>query len=406
MPLYLTNEQAAFRDEVRQFLDAELTANLRAAVNATTTVWVEKSKMLAWQQKLSTKGWAVPHWPVAYGGTDWTPMQHYIFEVECARAGAPELTAMGVKMVGPVIVRFGSDAQRNFYLPRIISGEDFWCQGFSEPGSGSDLASLQCRADRDGDDYVINGSKIWTTDAHHANRIFVLVRTKKEDRPQKGISFILVDMATPGVTVTPILSISGDHEVNQVFFENVRVPSENLVGEEGAGWTYAKYLLGFERGGSLKAERLKQELARVERLLSGPAGAGLDAFTRAAITRDIARVEIQLESLAYTEIRVIFQLEAEGGEPGPEASILKVEFTEILQRITELAMAAIGPYGAVLAAERTDTGDRFADLQSTACSDMLPIVPRYFNFRAASIYGGSNEVQRNIIAKAALGLPA
>ena len=392
MSLYLTSEQVAFRDEVREFLAAQLTDELRNAVNATTTVWVEKSKMLAWQQKLNAKGWAVPHWPVAYGGTDWTPMQHYIFEVECACAGAPELTAMGVKMVGPVIVRFGSDSQRNYYLPRIISGEDFWCQGFSEPGSGSDLASLQCRADRDGDDYVINGSKIWTTDAHHANRIFVLVRTKKEDRPQKGISFILVDMTTPGITVTPILSVSGDHEVNQVFFEDVRVPRENLVGEEGAGWTYAKYLLGFERGGSLKAERLKQELARVERLLDSPACSGLDAFTRESIVRDVARV--------------ISKLEAEGGEPGPEASILKVEFTEILQRITELAMSAMGPYGAVLAAERDDVGNTFADIKSAACSDMLPIVPRYLNFRAASIYGGSNEVQRNIIAKAALGLPS
>ena len=253
---------------------------------------------------------------------------------------------------------------------------------------------------------MINGSKIWTTDAHHANRIFVLVRTKKEDRPQKGISFILVDMTTPGITVTPILSVSGDHEVNQVFFEDVRVPRENLVGEEGAGWTYAKYLLGFERGGSLKAERLKQELARVERLLDSPACSGLDAFTRESIVRAVARIEIQLESLAYTEIRVISKLEAEGGEPGPEASILKVEFTEILQRITELAMSAMGPYGAVLAAERDDVGNTFADIKSAACSDMLPIVPRYLNFRAASIYGGSNEVQRNIIAKAALGLPS
>ena len=230
----------AFRQEVRDFLIKELEPEMVEAVRATTTVWVEREAMLSWQRKLARKGWAVPHWPEGYGGTDWSPMQHYIFEVECARANAPELTAMGVKMVGPVIIRFGSDSQKQQYLPRIASGEDFWCQGFSEPGSGSDLASLSCKAERDGDEYVINGSKLWTTDAHHANRIFVLVRTSNDDRPQKGISFVLVDLDTPGVSITPIISASGDHEVNQVFFEDVRISTSQLVGEEGAGWTYAK----------------------------------------------------------------------------------------------------------------------------------------------------------------------
>jgi len=405
MQLKLTPRLESFQEEVRTFLSKELEPQMVSAVRSTTTVWVEREAMLSWQRKLSKRGWAVPHWPEQFGGTDWTPMQHYIFEVECARANAPELTAMGVKMVGPVIIRFGSDWQKEQYLPRIASGDDFWCQGFSEPGSGSDLASLSCRAEREGDEYILNGSKLWTTDAHHANRIFVLVRTSNEDKPQKGISFILLDLDTPGVSVTPIISASGDHEVNQVFFEDARVPASQLVGEEGSGWTYAKYLLGFERGGSIKAERLKQELQRVNRLLLSKVRGRNDHFSMKEIERELARLEILVESLSYTEMRVVAQLEAGGGEPGPEASVLKVEHTEIMQRITELAMTSLGPYGAILEHDRPIDGGRFSDHAGDIASDMLPIVPRYLNFRAATIYGGSNEVQRNIIAKTALHLP-
>lgn len=402
MQLALNDAQYHFQQEVRQFLSDELTSAITAAVQRTTTVWTEKDYMLAWQRKLLAKGWAVPNWPLDHGGCDWGPIEHYIFETECAKAGAPEITAMGLRMVGPVIIRFGTDWQKEYFLPRLLSGEDFWCQGFSEPGSGSDLASLRCRAERNGDHYIINGSKIWTTDAQDANRIFCLVRTDNSGRPQQGISFLLIDMDSPGLSVSPIHSVSGDHEVNQVFFDNVRVPVDRLVGEEGQGWTCAKYLLGFERGGALKAARLEVDLQHIEELIPL---LQLNAEEREHWQAKIARLNIRLQALSFTEMRIIQQLAQQGGEPGPEASVLKIEFTEIQQKITELAVDVLGPLGLAHARLDSDQRETIPGIDATLSQKIAPLLPRYLNFRAASIYGGSNEIQRNIIAKTVLGLP-
>src|SRR3569833_3515627 len=253
MDLNFTGADAAFRDEVRAFLDENLTPELKEAGSLTTSVFTDKEWNLKWQKILYKKGWVAPTWPVEYGGTGWSDMQRYIFSIECARAGTPGLAPMGLRMVGPCIMRYGTPEQKAHYLPRLLSGEDYWSQGYSEPSSGSDLASLQLRAVSDGDDYVLNGSKIWTTHAQWANRMFILVRTKFEGKPQAGITFLLLDMQSPGIKVRPLITLDGEHEVNQVFFDDVRVPKANRVGEENDGWTVAKYLLEFERGGAYAA---------------------------------------------------------------------------------------------------------------------------------------------------------
>ena len=263
MDLTFSAEERAFEQEVRDFIAPNLTPEMKRATALTPSVFSDPDIGMAWQRALHRQGWGAPGWPVDHGGPDWTPAQRWIFEAECARGGVPNVNVMGVKMVGPVIIGFGSPEQKNFYLPRILSGEDYWCQGYSEPGSGSDLASLKTRAVRDGDDYVINGTKIWTTHAHHANRMFALVRTNDTERKQDGISFILIDMKSPGITTRPILTIGGDHEVNQVFFDDVRVPVANRVGEEGKGWTYGKYLLEFERGSGIASAKLRDALKTV-----------------------------------------------------------------------------------------------------------------------------------------------
>ena len=260
MDLTFSAEERAFEQEVRDFIAANLPAEMKHAQSLTPSVFSDPDIGIAWQKSLHKKGWGAPGWPVDHGGPDWTSAQRWIFEAECARAGVPNVNVMGVKMVGPVIIGFGSPEQKNFYLPRILSGDDYWCQGYSEPGSGSDLASLKTRAVRDGDDYIVNGTKIWTTHAHHANRMFALVRTNDTERQQDGISFILIDMKSPGITTRPILTIGGDHEVNQVFFDDVRVPVANRVGEEGKGWTYGKYLLEFERGSGIASAKLRDAL--------------------------------------------------------------------------------------------------------------------------------------------------
>ena len=266
MDLTFNAEERAFEKEVRDFIAANLTPEMKRATALTPSVFSDPDIGMAWQRALHRKGWGAPGWPVDHGGPDWTPAQRWIFEAECARAGVPNVNVMGVKMVGPVIIGFGSPEQKNFYLPRILSGEDYWCQGYSEPGSGSDLSSLKTRAVRDGDDYIINGTKIWTTHAHHANRMFALVRTNETERQQDGISFILIDMKSPGITTRPILTIGGDHEVNQVFFDDVRVPVANRVGEEGKGWTYGKYLLEFERGAGIASAKLRDALKTISDL--------------------------------------------------------------------------------------------------------------------------------------------
>jgi acyl-CoA dehydrogenase len=400
MHLDLSPEDLAFRDEVRDFLDANLTPDLRRAGRRATSVFMDKTYSLAWQKILHARGWVAPAWPVRYGGTGWNEMQRYIFAAECARASAPGLAPMGLKMVGPVIMGYGTEDQKAHYLPRILSGEDYWCQGYSEPGAGSDLAALQLRADREGEDYVLNGTKIWTTHAHWANRMFCLVRTRAEGKPQAGITFLLLDMQTPGVSVRPIITLAGEHEVNQVFFDNVRVPASGRVGEENQGWTVAKYLLEFERGGGSAAglrvtlERLKG-LAREER---GDDGGALidDPGFRARL----ATLGVTLDAVEMTERRVLADL-ASGRNPGPASSMLKTQGTETMQKLDELAIEGIAAYAAVdqKPARSPEAGQDFIGPEHGLTS-----MARYLNNRAGSIYGGSNEIQRDIMARLVLGL--
>ena len=394
MDLALTDDERAFQDEVRAFLDEALTPELRAAGRLATSVFMDWEYSRPWQLKLHAKGWAAPTWPKEYGGPGWGEMKRAIFAAELARAGAPPLPPQGLRMVGPCIMGYGTPEQKAFFLPRILSGEDFWCQGYSEPGAGSDLASLQMRADSDGDDYILNGSKIWTTHAQFANRMFALVRTKFDGKPQQGITFLLLEMDTPGISVKPIITMAGDHEVNQVFFDDVRVPTSGRVGEENKGWTVAKYLLEFERGGG-SAPGLKVSLGRV-RSMAAAEGISDDPSFMARL----AGAEVAVEAIEMTEHRVLAEL-SEGRNPGPASSMLKTQGTEAMQRIDELAIDAIGHYANV---------DQ--PLARRPGSNVTPVGPehglvsmaRYLNNRAGSIYGGSNEIQRDIMARMILGV--
>jgi alkylation response protein AidB-like acyl-CoA dehydrogenase len=338
-----------------------------------------------------------PAWPVEYGGPGWTPTQRYIFSEEMARAETVPVLPFGINMVGPVIYTFGSQAQKDRFLPPILKGEEWWCQGYSEPGSGSDLASLKCKAERDGDHYVINGQKTWTTFAQHADWGFFLCRTKWDGKAQEGISFILVDMRSPGITVRPIITIDGGHEVNEVWLENVRVPVENLVGQENMGWTYAKFLLAHERSGIAGVARSKRGVDKLKALARSETVDGAPLLADGDFQRDVAQLEIDLTSLEITELRTLAREQA-GKGPGPESSLLKIKGTEIQQRITELAMQAVGAYAQPYA--RGFEGDN----ASVGPDHAHWTAPNYFNMRKTSIYGGSNEIQRNIIAKMVLGL--
>ncbi|MCB1696153.1 MAG: acyl-CoA dehydrogenase family protein [Pseudomonadales bacterium] len=395
MDLQFTPQELAFQQEVRRFLADKLTPQIVAATANNSSVFVEKDIALQWQAILVEQGWAVPQWPLEHGGTDWTPAQKYIFSRECYLAGAPMLIPLGLLMLAPVIMAFGSEEQKREYLPKILSGEHYWCQGYSEPGAGSDLASLKLKAESDGDDYILNGSKLWTTHAHLADHIFCLVRTASDGKPQQGISFLLVAMDSPGVSVTPILTMAGDHEVNQVFFDNVRVPKRNRIGEENRGWQYAKYLLEFERGGGFSAPRIQHELQRLCQLVASAREdiAGFDSS--GDIARKLARMEIDLKALEITELRILSSVSG-GGNPGPESSILKLNSTRLEQAINELSVDVLGYRGFPMNPVRDGSPDR-ADFTSS-------VVPRYLNNRAASIFGGSQEVQRSIIAKMVLGL--
>jgi acyl-CoA dehydrogenase len=394
MPVNLSAQDLDFRDEVQSFLKDHLTTELQEVGRRMTSVFVDRDYNLAWQAILNKKGWAAPDWPVEYGGTGWTDTQRWIFAGECAAASAPGLAPQGLKMVAPVLMRYGTQAQKDHYLPRILSGQDYWCQGYSEPGAGSDLASLRMAAVGDGDDYVLNGSKIWTTHAHFANRIFCLVRTGIAGKPQAGISFLLIDMATPGITVRPIISLSGDHELNQVFFDTVRVPKANRVGAENDGWTVAKVLLEFERGGKASAG-LKVGLVRVEALARAEGLLAVPDYRQR-----LAALQVTVDAIEMTEQRILGAL-ASGGNPGPLSSLLKIQSTEAMQQIDELAVEAAGIYGAV---EQTAARQALSQLAYVGPENALTAVPKYYNNRAASIYGGSNEIQRNLIAKLLLGL--
>ncbi len=400
MNLELTAEELAFRDEVRAFLDESLTPELRQAGRMVTSVFIEKQYSIPWQKILHAKGWVAPSWPVEYGGCGWNEMQRYIFAAECTRAGAPPLSPMGLRMVGPCIQKYGTPEQKAFYLPRILAGDDYWCQGYSEPGSGSDLASLQMRAESDGDDYVLNGSKIWTTHAHFANRMFCLVRTWSGGKPQQGITFLLLEMDSPGIEVKPIITLAGEHEVNQVFFDNVRVPKSGRLGEENDGWTVAKYLLEFERGGS-SAPGLRGGVAKLKAMAANEVSdEGSPLIDDPDFRVRLAEAEILVESIEITEHRVMSAL-AGGKNPGPASSMLKTQSTECTQRLDELAIEIANHYAAV---DQPGAREPGSNQTPVGPDHSLIAMARYLNNRAASIYGGSNQIQRDIMAKLVLRL--
>ena len=399
MDLRFTPEEIVFRNEVRAFFRAALPPEIRRKM--VEGRHLGKQDIVRWQRILNDKGWAVPHWPVEWGGTGWSPTQQYIFQEEMQQAPAPQPLAFGVNMVGPVIIAFGNEAQKNYYLPRSRGIEDWWCQGFSEPGSGSDLASLKTSAKRVGDHYVVNGQKTWTTLAQHADMIFCLVRTDPAVKKQQGISFLLIDMKTAGVTVRPIVTMDGSAEINEVFFDEVRVPVANLVGEENKGWDYAKYLLGHERTGIARVGVSKERIRRLKELAAlEPAGGGGRMIDNMRFREKITAVEIELKALEMTQLRVVSaERRGRSKKPDPASSILKIKGSEIQQAISELLMDVVGPYAL------PNQPDLDGSNEPPIGPDYAgPLAPTYFNWRKISIYGGSNEIQRNIISKAILGL--
>lgn len=391
-----------FRDEVRDFLDEHLTEDLRQAGRLMTSVYADHEASMAWQAILHERGWAAPAWPVEYGGCDWTLTQHYIFSRESTLAGAPALSPMGIRMVAHAIIAFGTPEQKDYFLPRILTGEVFFCQGYSEPEAGSDLAALSMSAVDDGDDLICTGSKIWTTHAGEANWIFALVRTSRGERRQQGITFVLIDMTTPGIEIRPLVMTSGEKIQNQIFFDAVRVPKSNVIGRIDDGWTVAKYLLEFERGGGATAPALQVMAESV----AAHAGGLVDD---AAFAAKLADVRIRTEVLEILEYRVLTTV-AEGRNPGAASSMLKILSTELSQAITELALEAAGARGRVYQPHATRPGGPVSDFEPPADGYLSgdpwqAVAPlRYFNDRAGSIYAGSNEIQRNILAKATLGL--
>jgi alkylation response protein AidB-like acyl-CoA dehydrogenase len=396
-------EDEAFRDEVRAFFAAELTPELRRAGTLMTSVYADHASQMAWQEKLHAKGWAAPAWPTQYGGCDWSVVQHHIFASERVRAGAPPVSPMGIRMCGPAIIGFGTEAQKAFFLPRMLTGEHVWCQGYSEPGAGSDLAALQMQAVRDGDDFICTGTKIWTTHAHVANWIFCLVRTTKTERKQQGISFLLIDMASPGIVVRPIVMASGEHIQNQIFFDQVRVPVANVLGAIDDGWTVAKYLLEFERGGSAYAPEIEVALEDLARQVAAqPAGPA-----RTLLEVRIAEARIRCAILARLESDILSRLSA-GASTGTDASMMKILGTELQQRVTELALDAAGPLARAFQPGVAMPGGPIpGHILDDYCSGEVwqAIAPlHYLNERASSIYAGTNEIQRGILAKAELGI--
>jgi alkylation response protein AidB-like acyl-CoA dehydrogenase len=401
MDIDLSKEDLAFRDEVRAFLKESLTDEILEAGRLTSGVRSPIEGARQWTKTLAEKGWLCHGWPEEYGGPGWSVVQRYIFELECALAGTPIFNHMGIKMVGPVIMKYGTKEQKDHYLPRIRADEIRWCQGYSEPGAGSDLASLQTRAIPDGDDYIVNGTKIWTSGAHNADKIFCLVRTSTEGKKQEGISFLLFDMDLPGIKIEPIRMFSGDHEFNQVFFDDVRVPQANRVGPENEGWTVAKYLLEFERGGNAYTPPVKAGLQKLTEISHQEAGGdGNKLIENSTFRRRLADLEIQLTAAEMTEKRVMSAL-SQGQNPGTAASIFKLRGSELVQDTLELTMRALGYYAAVYQPEAYVPGN---NVETIAPEYGLTATSKYYVQRAATIYAGSSEVQRTIIAKHVLGL--
>jgi alkylation response protein AidB-like acyl-CoA dehydrogenase len=402
MDLALSPHDEAFRDEVRRFLDDNLSDDLREAGRKTGGVFAEFSAGLRWHKILHGRGWSAPTWPKEHGGTGWNATERYIFARECAAVDVPRIFSMGLRMVGPVIMKFGTPEQKAKYLPAIVAGDITFCQGYSEPGSGSDLASLKTRAVRDGDDYVINGTKIWTTGAHVADHMFCLVRTAAEGKAQEGISFVLIDsMKTPGITVKPIVTLAGDHEVNQVFFDNVRTPIANRIGPENAGWTVAKYLLEFERGGEAYTPNLYARIGDVRRIAREEAADGSGRLIdEPGFVQRLAEAELEVQALEMIELQVLSDL-SRGKNPGAVSSAMKIRGSESLQKLDHLGVEALAWYAAPFEPEARMLGHN----EPTVTPEWgITAMPLFLNNRAATIYAGSNEIQRNIIAKAVLGL--
>ncbi|QLA82957.1 pimeloyl-CoA dehydrogenase large subunit [Acidovorax sp. JMULE5] len=398
MDLNFTPQEEAFRAEVQAFLNAKLPARIAAKVKAGQRL--SKADQDEWHAILNERGWLANHWPEAYGGPGWGAVEKFIFDTECALAGGPRIVPFGVNMLGPVLIKFGNEAQKKYWLPRILSGEDWWCQGYSEPGAGSDLASVKTTAVRQGDHYIVNGQKTWTTQGQHANMIFCLVRTDREAKAQSGISFLLVDMNSPGVELRPIRTLDGDKEVNEVFFTDVKVPVENLVGEENKGWTYAKYLLTYERTGIAGVGFCIAALAKLQVIAAKVMKNGQPLDQDPLFAARMAQVEIDLENMKTTNLRVIAAV-AGGGVPGAESSMLKIRGTEIRQEILSLIRRAVGPYALPFIEEAQYEG--YAD-EPVGPKEAATAAANYFNYRKLSIFGGSNEIQKNIISKMILGL--
>lgn len=398
MDLAYSNEENAFREEVRQFLKERLSPRLSSKVKLGKRL--TKQDMEEWHDTLNQKGWLAVNWPVEYGGTGWTAVQKHIFDEECWAAGAPRTVPFGLNMLAPVLMKFGSEEQKAHYLPRILDGTDWWCQGYSEPGAGSDLASLRTSAVREGDHYIVNGQKTWTTLGQHADWIFCLVRTSSEGKRQEGISFLLIDMNTPCVTVRPIILIDGEHEVNEIFFDNVKVPVGNLVGEENKGWTYAKYLLTHERTGTANIGNSNAALEKLKAIASEQKKSGRPLSEDPYFAARMAKVEIDLKALKTTNLRILVDAD-NGAAAGPESSMLKVKGTIIRQEINDLARRALGPYALPFSSEAMEEGYNEEPVGPDYAN---AVAAKYFNNRKMSIYAGSNEIQREIITKTKLGL--
>ena len=398
MDLGFTPDEEAFRSEVRAFYAESLPASLACRIRLGQGL--TKDEQERWQATLARRGWLVPHWPVEWGGTGWSAVKHYIFDLESSLANAPRPIAFGFNMLAPVLLKFGSEEQKRHWLPRMLDGSDWWCQGYSEPGAGSDLAGLKTRAVRDGDEYVVNGQKTWTTLGQHANMIFALVRTNDTGRRQEGISFLLIDMTSSGVEVRPIITLDGEHEVNEIFFTDVRVPVANLVGEEDRGWTYAKYLLTYERTSMAAVGSSTAALAWLKSRAAKQQRGGRPLLDDPLFAARVARAEIELHNLSTTALRVVAAV-AGGGAPGAESSMLKVKGTELRQEISALARRALGPFAQPFLPEALDDG---YDGEPVGPPDAAAVTPQYLNLRKLSIYGGSNEIQKNIISKMILQL--
>ena len=404
MDMTFSKSDKQFQQEIKGWLKENFEGDLQPAVEQSSIGQLSRDNQLLWQRRLAEKGWAAPNWPKELGGANFTPTQQYIFDLEMASAGAPIVLPFGITMVAPVIMKFGTEEQKTKFLPDILASKTWWCQGYSEPSSGSDLASLRCKAEDKGDYYLVNGTKTWTTLAQHADWVFCLVRTSQEDKPQKGISFLLIDMKTPGITVQPIITIDKPapphQEINTIFFTDVKVPKENLVGEVGKGWTCAKYLLEFERGNAY-SPRLNEALKRVTEIASTEIDGGESLLNNSNFKRQLDETQIAVDAMEFTELRILGNLSA-GQNAGPESSLLKCRGTELQQQITELAVEATGIYA--LPFDHRGPDDVGSNVPSIGPDYAAGVPLQYFNIRKVSIYAGSNEIQRNIMAKLVLGL--